>query len=73
MSSSSHEMNARDGAARTHYGRCALRLAGQPLDAMRRRREEVEMIFRASASRSPSTARRMTVTTRAPSGRFRST
>jgi uncharacterized circularly permuted ATP-grasp superfamily protein len=46
MSSSFDEMNGRDGAIRAHYERYARWLAGQPLDSMRRRREEAEMIFR---------------------------
>ncbi len=46
MSSSFDEMNARADAVRAHYERYARWLVGQPLDSMRRRREEAEMIFR---------------------------
>ncbi len=46
MDSGFDEMMVRDGAARAHYERYARWLAGQPHDAMRRRREEAEMIFR---------------------------
>jgi uncharacterized circularly permuted ATP-grasp superfamily protein len=46
MSGSFDEMNARGGSVRMHYEPYARWLAEQPDDAMRKRREEAEMIFR---------------------------
>jgi uncharacterized circularly permuted ATP-grasp superfamily protein len=60
------EMNSAPGVVREHYAAYARWLAAQPVEVMRSRREEAELIFRAWASPSRCMAPR-TRTARAPS------